>query len=82
MREQDDAGALVGQFLDGRDDAFEAGVVRDAATLDRDIEIDADEDAFAFDVDVIKGAEAGGHGRAPIMYSRFDLWDPCRWVAL
>ena len=57
MREQDDLAALVGDLGDRRRRALDAGRVGDDAVLDRHVEIDAHQDAFALDVDVIEGAK-------------------------
>ena len=62
MGEQDDLCPLAGELVDRRQDAFDAGRVGDAAVLHRHIQIDAQQHAFAFDVDVVEGAE-GGHAR-------------------
>ena len=61
MREQDHLAALVGQLEDGRRDFLDAGRVRDPAVLHRDVQVDAEQDAFAFDVGVIETAKGGLH---------------------
>ena len=61
MREQDDLGALVGQFGDGRRDALDAGGVGDLAVGDRNVEVDAHQHALAADVADIVECLEGGH---------------------
>lgn len=59
MGEQDDLGALLGQFADGRRDALDAGRVGDHAVLDRHVEIDAHQNALAGDVgQIVEGLES------------------------
>ena len=62
MRQQDHLAALVGELGDGRDDLLDAGGVGDLAVLHRHVEVDAQQDALAFDVGVVEAAE-GVHGR-------------------
>ncbi len=63
MGEQDDAAALVGDFLDGRLGGADAGVVGDLAVGHRDIEIDADKDALALEVrKIVERAETASVG--------------------
>ena len=57
MREQDHLAALVGDLADGRRYALDAGRVGDLAVLDRHVEVDAHEHAFALDVGLIERAE-------------------------
>ncbi len=57
MREQDDLAALVGDFRDGRRDALQACRIGDAAILHGHIEVDAEQHALSFDIDVVEGAE-------------------------
>ncbi len=57
MREQDDLAALAGNFRDGRGDALEPRGVADLAVLHGNVEVDAQQHAFALYVDVIEGAE-------------------------
>ena len=64
MGQQDHLAALVGDLADGRSDALDAGGVRDFAVLDRDVEIDAHEHAFAPEVGLIERAE---HDYRPAM---------------
>src|SRR5256714_6857318 len=52
MGDQDHAGTALEQVLDGRERLADAGVVDDAAILDRDVEVDADQHALARDVEV------------------------------
>ena len=52
---QDDRGAALQQGVDGRDGGPDPRVVGDLAVRQRDVEVDADEDAFAGDVDVADG---------------------------
>src|SRR5262249_14305481 len=55
--EQDHLAALVGNLPDGGSHALDAGRIRDLAVLDRHVEIDAHEYAFAPHVGLIEGAE-------------------------
>ena len=64
MRQQDHLAALGGNFGDGGRDAFEAGSVGDAAVFRGDVEVDAQQNALALDVDVIEGAEWFCHRRS------------------
>src|SRR4029077_18910715 len=57
MGKQDYLAALVGDLADGRSDALDAGGVRDLAVLDRNVEIDAHEHAFAPEVGLVERAE-------------------------
>ena len=63
MREQDHLAALAGNLRDGRRDALEPRRVGDAAVLHGDVEVDAQQHAFALYVDVIEGAEGFCHWR-------------------
>ena len=65
MRQQHDLAALVGDLGDGRHVALDAGDIRHFAVVHRHVEVDADKDAFAFDVGVFEGRE-GLHGGARI----------------
>ena len=64
MREQDHLAALGGNLGDGGSDAFEAGGVGDAAVVGGNVEVDAEQHAFALHVDVIEGAEWFCHWRS------------------
>ncbi len=59
MRQQDHLAALVGNFPDGRSRARDAGRIGDLAVLDRHIEVDADQHAFAPDIGLIERAKHG-----------------------
>ena len=59
---EDDPRAVGEQVVDGRDGGADARVVGDLAVLERDVEVDADEDALAGDVDVADGQLV--HGRS------------------
>src|SRR5437764_8500293 len=63
MRQQDHLAALAGDFSDRGGNALEAGQVGDAAIFGWHVEIDAQQHALAFHVDVIEGAEFFGHLR-------------------
>src|SRR5256886_2638329 len=52
MRDQDHARTALDQVLDRRERLADAGIVDDAAILDRDVEVDADQHALARDVEV------------------------------
>ena len=64
MRQQNHLAALVGELGDGRGDFLDAGGVGNLAVLHRHVEVDAQQDAFAFDVGIIEAAERvhGRHG--------------------
>src|SRR4029077_16906957 len=55
MRSQHDAGALLDGEADGRKRFADARVVGDDGILERNVEIDADENALAAKVEVIDG---------------------------
>ena len=52
---QDDVGARLQEVADGRDGGADARVVGDLAVRERDVEVDAHEDALAGDVRVADG---------------------------
>ena len=52
VRGEDDGGALVERVLDGRQRRAHAGVVADDAVLERHVEVDADENALALEIEV------------------------------
>ncbi len=61
MRQQNHHAAAVGDFNDGRCGALDAREVGHLAVLHRNVQVDADEDAFALEVGgVVEGAEAHG----------------------
>ena len=64
MREKDHLPALVGDLVDRRQDALDAGRIGDPAVLHRNVEIDANEDALSLDVGLVERAESG-HRAAP-----------------
>ena len=55
VRAQDHLRAVFHQILDGRQGAHDAVFVGDLAVLHRDVEIAADENALAFDIDIGNG---------------------------
>jgi len=55
VRHQDHPGAAAHQVLDRRQRLADPGVVLDAAILDRDVEVDAEEHALPGDVDIADG---------------------------
>src|SRR3989442_113972 len=57
MGEQDHLAALIGNLPDGGSHALDAGRVRNLAVLDRHVEVDAHEHAFAPHVGLIERAE-------------------------
>ena len=57
MGQHDDGGFLVEQFAERRHHALDARGVGHLAIFDRHIEIKADDDALAGDINIIKGAE-------------------------
>ena len=60
MGQHDDCGFFVEQFAKRWHYAFNAGGVSYLAVFDGDIEIKANDNALAGDINIIKGAE-GGH---------------------
>ena len=58
---EDDASVVIDQVLDGRESGLDAGGVAHDAILDRHVEVDADEDALAVDVDVADGLLSESH---------------------
>ncbi len=62
---EDEAAALFEDVLDGGQGALDAGVVFDDAFLDGHVEVDAHDDAFAFEIDVAKGFLI--HGKTPFV---------------
>ena len=58
VRKQDDLAAAVGDLGDGRGIALDARDVGHFAVVHGNVEVDADEDAFALDVGVVEVAEA------------------------
>ncbi len=66
MGEQDDLGALAGQFGDGRRDTLDASGVGDLAVGDGNVEVDAHQHALAADVaDIVQCLEGGHAGSFP-----------------
>jgi hypothetical protein len=68
MGEQDRQPTLVGDFLDGKGDALDAGLVGDLAVLDWHVEIDAQQYALVGQVKIVKGLE-GGHRHTRLEFS-------------
>ena len=62
MGEQNDLAALVGDLADRRQHALDARCVADFAVFHGNVEVDAQQDAFALDVGGVEGAEWSGHG--------------------
>ena len=58
---EDDAGVVLDQVVDGRQGGLDAGGVANDAVLDRHVEVNADEDALAVDVDVADGLLGESH---------------------
>ena len=58
MRQQDHLAAAVGDLDDGRGIALDARDVGDFAVVHGNVEVDANKNAFAFEVGVVEGAEA------------------------
>src|SRR5918996_1385121 len=59
MRQHDHLGPFAGELGDGRKHAGDAGRIGDLAVLDRHVEIDADEDPLAANVDPVNTPDAG-----------------------
>src|SRR5712691_11249880 len=55
MRSQNHARAMFGCVLDGRNRGADPGVVFDLAVFDGNVEVNADEDALAFEINVLDG---------------------------
>ena len=66
MAAHDDLGALAGEFADGGRQAFDARQVGDLAVADGNVEVGAQQDALAGDVQVIEGAKGHGELRTPL----------------
>ena len=71
MREQDHLAALGGDLGDRRRHALDARGVGDHAVVDRHVEVDAHQHAFAFDVDVVERVESA-HEPAPGALERYS----------
>ena len=67
---EDDLGALVLEVLDRGDRGADAGVVRDDAILQGDVEVHAHEDALARDVGVADGLLGEGHAHSFVWFLR------------
>ena len=67
---EDDLGALVLEVLDRGDGGADAGVVRDDAVLQGDVEVHAHEDALARDVGVADGLLGEGHAHSFVWFLR------------
>jgi hypothetical protein len=59
VRQQNDLAPFVGDLLDGRRDALDAGCVGDLAVLHRHVEIDAQQHALVSHVNAIESAKRG-----------------------
>ncbi len=58
MRQKDHLPALVGNLVERRQDALDAGRIGDPAVFHRNVEIDANEDALSLDVGLVQRAES------------------------
>jgi hypothetical protein len=80
MGEQNDLAALVRDLLDGGGDAFDARRVSHTAIFGGDVEVDAQENAFAGDIGFVQRAEGFAHAALADKESRFRLvlgpWQP------
>ena len=67
VRGEDDRGALFERVPDRRQRCADAGVVADHAVLDRHVEVDADEDTLAGEIEIFDGEfhHTGSRLRAP-----------------
>jgi hypothetical protein len=65
VRDENDPGPLLDQGPNGGQRLADPGVIDDPAVFHRDVEIDADEGAFALEVEVSNGRllEAGDRGQ-------------------
>ena len=70
MREQNDLAAFVRDFRDGRRNALDARRIGHAAVFRRNVEIDAQEHAFAGHVGVVERAERFAHVSASQAFRR------------
>src|SRR5699024_2547446 len=75
---QDDLGAVLDQFLDGRQRRVDAVVVGDDAVLHRDVEIAADKHALAGVILIIDGLFTQTHSKNS---SRYVIYQFCRGSA-
>src|ERR1035438_5417248 len=73
MRRKDEARAVTQSVLDGGQGFADAGVVHDAAVVERDVEGDAHEDATVVERKIAN--RKFGHGSTP-------SFDVCRWSAV
>ena len=72
VRAEDDAGLALDEVADGRQHRGDARVVGDLAVRlrQRDVEVDADEDALALDREILDVGDALGERHGRVLYSR------------
>src|SRR5450759_3784863 len=81
VRREDEAGAVSQSVLDAGQGFADAGVVHDAAVVERDVEVDTHEDAVIVEREIANGKL--GHGKHPIvgrsgttLHEPTGLWPP------
>ncbi len=70
MGEQNDLAALLRDFRDGRRHALDAGRVADLPVFHRNVEVDAQQHAFAGERGVVESSEGLGHGWVAFIMAR------------
>lgn len=61
MAHEDDASVVLNEVVDSGQGCLDAGGVANDAILDRHVEVNADENALAVDIDVADGLLGKGH---------------------
>lgn len=61
MAHEDDASVVLNEIVDGGQGSLDTGGVANDAILDRHVEVNADENALAVDIDVADGLLGKGH---------------------
>ena len=61
MAHEDDASVVLNEVVDGGQGSLDTGGVANDAILDRHVEVNADENALAVDIDVADGLLGKGH---------------------
>ena len=67
---EDDARVVIDQVLDRGQRGLDAGGVADDAVLDRHVEVNADQDALAVDIDVADGLLGERHVQSFLWFTR------------
>ena len=71
MRREDEAGAVTQSVLDAGQGFADAGVVHDAAVVERDVEVDAHEDAAIVERKIAN--RKFGHGKHSVIRRWFSV---------